>query len=149
MRAVRHFDEFIDEGIVKKQAPDKSRANYLMTESEKSYEFLLVIVTDYGITEKNANSVIKLCYDTMMELIRACMLKEGYNASGQGAHEAEVSYLRKICFKENDIQFADQLRYFRNGIMYYGKQLDEEYAVKVLDFIKKTYPALKEIYFTS
>jgi len=108
MRAVRNFEEFIDEGIVKKQAPDKSRANYLMNEYEKSYEFLLVIVRDYGITEKNANSVIKLCYDTMMELIRACMLKEGYNASGLGAHEAEVAYLRKIGLKENDVQFADQ-----------------------------------------
>ena len=56
------------------------------------------------------------------------MLLEGYNASGLGAHEAEVSYLRVLGFSENDVQFADQLRFFRNGMLYYGTMLDKEYA---------------------
>ena len=30
-----------------------------------------------------------------------------------------------------------QLRYFRNGILYYGKTFDSEYAEKVIDFTKK------------
>ncbi len=145
MRPVRQFEEFIAEGIVKKQAPDRSRANFLASESEKSYDFLLDVVKNYGITERNANTIIKLCYDVVMELIRACMLKEGYNASGRGAHEAEVSYLRKIGFKETDVQFADQVRYFRNGVMYYGKQLDEEYAKTVLEFMDGLYRKLKEM----
>ena len=77
-----------------------------------------------------------------MELIRAKMLLEGYNASGQGAHEAEVSYLRVLGFSEKDVQFADQMRFFRNGMLYYGKILDKEYAEKVVDFVKQTYPKL-------
>ncbi len=145
MRAIRNFDEFIKENIVKKQAKDISRANFLMVEAQKSYEFLSDVLADYGITEHNANTVIKLCYDIIMELIRACMLNEGYNASGRGAHEAEVSYLVKIGLNENDVQFADQLRYFRNGITYYGKQFDAEYAKKVLEFMNKVYPKLKEM----
>ena len=72
------------------------------------------------------------------------MLKEGYNAVGKGAHEAEVSFLRKIDFTENDIRFANQMRYFRNSIMYYGKQMDAEYANNVLIFIKKTRKLLKK-----
>lgn len=144
MRIISDFEYFIEEGIVKKQAPDKSRANFLASESEKSHAFLLEIIRNYGITAQNANTVIKLAYDIIMELIRACMLKEGYNASGQGAHEAEVSYLRKLGFKEIDIQFANQMRYFRNGITYYGRQLDIEYAKNVFEFMNKAYPKLKE-----
>ena len=80
-----------------------------------------------------------------MELIRAKMLLEGYNASGFGAHEAEVSYLRVLGFNENDVQFADQLRFFRNGMLYYGTILDKEYAEKVVAFTKGAYAKLREI----
>ena len=69
---------------------------------------------------------------------------EGFCAGGQGAHEAEVSYLRELGFDEKDIKFADQLRYFRNGILYYGTVLDAEYALKVIEFTKRIYPKLKE-----
>ena len=72
-----------------------------------------------------------------MKKIRANMLKKGLKASGYGAHEAEVYYLQKVGFSQNEIEFADQLRYFRNGIEYYGKSFDETYAKQVLDFLKK------------
>lgn len=145
MNPVKNFSEFVRDGIVKKQYADLSRAKFLVKESEKSYVFLKAIMKNIGIDDDNSNSVIKLSYDTIMGLIRAKMLSQGYNASGQGAHEAEVAYLREIGFSENDIQFADQLRYFRNGIMYYGKILDMEYATKVLEFLNKIYPKLRQL----
>ena len=40
MKAIRHFEEFIKEKIIKIQLPDKSRANFLIKESELSYELL-------------------------------------------------------------------------------------------------------------
>ena len=143
MNHIKNFSEFIKEGIVKRQYSDLSRARFLAKESEKSYIFLVSIIKNIGINDDNANSIIKISYDTIMELIRAEMLTHGYNAVGQGAHEAEVAYLRDIGFSENDVQFADQLRYFRNRIMYYGKILDKEYAEKVLEFMNKTYPKLR------
>lgn len=72
------------------------------------------------------------------------MFAKGYNASGAGAHEAEVSYLRVLGFEEKDVQFVNQLRYFRNGMLCYGTMLDEEYAKKVLDFFNKIYPKLNK-----
>ncbi len=71
------------------------------------------------------------------------MLIWGFNSSGQGAHEAEVSYLRELNFKEQDVQFADQIRYFRNGMLYYGTLLDKEYAEKVINFTRRIYSELK------
>src|SRR3989344_3237365 len=111
---IRDFAEFITTGVVKRQSQDISRSRFLAKESEKAYIFIDSIIKNVGLTDDNANSIVKLCYDTMMELIRAEMLMHGYNAVGQGAHEAEVTYLLNLGFSENDAQFADQLRYFRN-----------------------------------
>lgn len=145
MSPVKNFTDFVKEGIVKKQAPDLSRSRFLAKESEKAYAFIGTVLKNVGLSDDNANSVIKISYDAIMELIRAEMLTHGYNASGQGAHEAEVAYLRNIGFSENDVQFADQLRYFRNGMMYYGKILDKEYAEKVIEFLNQTYSKLNSL----
>lgn len=145
MRPIKSFDEFLKEGVAKKQSPDKSRAKFLVEESTQNYIILLDIVKKMGMTDVDANIFIKLCYDILMEMIRARMLLEGYNATGKGAHEAEVSYLRVIGFGESDVQFIDQLRFFRNGILYYGKIMDKEYGTKVLEFTKKMYPKLKDM----
>jgi hypothetical protein len=145
MKAIKNFDEFIKEGVIKKQSPDKSRAEFLIKESEQDYSLLLELLEKLKIDDKNPNMFIKSCHDILMEIIRAKMILDGYNASGFGAHEAEVSYLRVLGFNENDVQFADQLRFFRNGMLYYGTILDKEYAEKVLNFLNKIYPKLKEM----
>ena len=144
MKAIKHFEEFIKENIVKKQSPDKSRAGFLIKESERSYNTLLKMLDKIEMTDENANMFVKSCYDILMELIRAQMLLKGYNASGFGAHEAEVAYMRDLGFTEYDVQFAEQLRFFRNGMLYYGTLLDRAYAEKVIEFTKKKYFQLKE-----
>ncbi len=145
MRAIRKFEEFVKEGIVKKQSIDRSRAEFLIKESENSYNNLLEINDKLKLSDNNANLFVKSCYDVLMELIRAKMLLGGYNASGSGAHEAEVSYLRVLEFNEVEVQFIDQLRFFRNGMLYYGTQLDKAYAERVIELTKKNYPKLKKI----
>ncbi len=145
MKGIQKFDEFIKKNIVKKQSVDKSRAEFLIKESENSYNNLLEKVQKIRLSDSNANDFVKSCYDILMELIRAKMLLEGYNASGFGAHEAEVSYMRILGFNEKDVQFADQIRFFRNGMVYYGTILDKEYAGKVLEFTNKVYPKLREL----
>jgi len=143
MKGIKKFDEFIRNNIVKKQSIDKSRAEFLIKESENSYNNLLEMIKKLQLNDVNANTYVKSCYDILMELIRAKMLLDGYNASGFGAHEAEIAYMRILGFDEKDMQFADQMRYFRNGIMYYGTSLDAEYANKVIEFTKKIYSKLK------
>ena len=145
MRLPDEFEEYLKNGIVKRILPNKSRANFLIDESQNSLQGLKEIIEKIGINDRNSNSVIKDCYDIMMELIRAKLLIEGYNSSGSYAHEAEVSYMKILGFTENDVAFMNELRFFRNGITYYGKILDKEYAVKVFDFLKRIYPKLKAI----
>lgn len=139
MRPVKDFQEFIDDNTVNKQSPDKSRAVFLLSESEKSFRALKKRVEAMGIDDESANSIIKDCYDIIMEIVRAKMLLQGYNASGKGAHAAEVSYLRVLGFSEKDVQLTDQLRYHRNGMVYYGKIFDKEYAEDIFEFTKRFY----------
>ena len=101
-------------------------------------------IIENGIDLENANTIIKTAYDIILELIRAEMLKFGYSSSGAGAHEAEVSFTRNLKLSENEVQFLDRLRYFRNSIIYYGKLLDKEYAKSVVDFLNEVYPKLKK-----
>ncbi|MFH1650149.1 MAG: hypothetical protein ABIA93_06370 [Candidatus Woesearchaeota archaeon] len=143
MKGIKQFEEFIDEGIVKKQNPDISRATFLIEEVENSFEALKETLEKIGTNDRNANSIVKQCYDILMELVRAKMLTQGYNSTGRGAHEAEVSFLRMMHVPEQDVQFANQMRYFRNGITYYGRILDKKYADKVIRFTKRIYPLLK------
>jgi len=97
-----------------------------------------------GIDDENANFFVKNSYDIIMELVRAEMWSGGFNSSGVGSHKAEVSYLRKIGLSEKEVRFVDQLRYFRNGIAYYGKDFDKKYAEKVVNFLDNVYYTLRK-----
>ena len=145
MRPLKDFDEFLKEGGVRKRTPDMPRARSLTEEAEKRNKFLNEILIKIGLSDENANYFIENSYDILIELIRAKLLIDGFSSSGKGAHEAEVSYMRKLNFPESDVGFMNDLRYFRNGILYYGKNFDKEYGKKVLSFLKKAYPKLKEI----
>ncbi|HLD55760.1 MAG TPA: hypothetical protein VJB35_05865 [Candidatus Nanoarchaeia archaeon] len=142
MKTLVNFDEFLKRGIVVKRTPENSRASFLIKESERKYKSLMQIIDKIGINELNSHEIIEYCYDILIYLIRAKLHKKGFNSSGEGAHEAEVSYMRNLNFSENEVLFMNQLRFFRNSIKYYGKSLDEEYAHQVLVFLKKIYPKM-------
>jgi len=136
------FETYISEGIVKKCSVDKQRAMFLVNEAKNSFEGLKERIEKIDINIKNANSIVKDCYDILMELIRAELLLNSYNASGQRAHEAEVAFLGKQKFPDNEVSFMNDLRFFRNSACYYGKILDEDYAKQVVEFTYKFYPLL-------
>ena len=144
---MRDFEDFIKQGIVKIRSPNKSLANDLIQESERKYNSLMNLINKIGISDENANDVIESSYDIFLYLIRAKLFIEGFKSSGEGAHEAEISYLTKIGFSENEIKVMDELRYFRNRIKYYGKRFGLEYAKKVLEFLDKNYNRIKGFIF--
>ncbi len=146
MRSLKSFEEYIKEGIVKKGKSDYERSKNLVIESERKMTSLKENLEKIGIKNENANDYVEYCYDIIMHLVRANLYSNGYSASGQGAHEAEVSYLRILGFGEAEVRFADQLRYFRNGILYYGTALDAEYAEKVVEFTRKICTKLKMVF---
>jgi len=145
MKSLLMFEEFLKIGTIIKRAPENSRASFLIKESKRKYKSLNQILDKIGINELNAHEIIEYSYDILIYLLRAKLYAEGFTSTGEGAHEAEVSYMRNLNFNENDVLFMNQLRYFRNGIKYYGKVLGKDYAERVLDFLHKNYPRLLEV----
>lgn len=141
----KRFEDYIKDGVAKRITVNKERAKSLLIESERKMLSLKERLEKLGIKNENANDYVEYCYDIIMHLVRAKLYLEGYSTNGQRAHEAEVSYLRILGFSEKEVLFTDQMRYFRNGILYYGTSLDVEYAEKVIEFTKKIYPRLKEM----
>jgi hypothetical protein len=132
-----NFDYYLKKGIIKKITPDVPRAKFLLSESENSFIGLKKRVEKMGIDDFNSNSIVKDVQDIILERIRAEMLKKGFSASGNYSHEAEVSFLEEMSFKENEISFINALRKARNGITYYGTIFDKNYALKCFDFLLK------------
>jgi len=58
MKAIRHFDEFIKENVVKKQYPDKLRAKFLIEESENSYKNLLNLLIPLSVFTSGLQTII-------------------------------------------------------------------------------------------
>lgn len=142
MRILKQFEEYVNEGIARKETPDPQRAKNLINESARKMRSLQQNLEKVGIDADNTNDYVEYCYDTLMLLVRAKLYSDGYSTCGAGAHEAEVAYLRNLDIKESNIRFLDQLRYFRNGILYYGKLVDADYAEEVIQFTKKLHPKL-------
>jgi hypothetical protein len=142
---IKDFEEYLNEGIIIKISIDKQRAYNLILESERKYSILSEMINNLGIDDKKANDYIEFCYNILLFLIRSKMFLEGYYSSGKGAHEAEIAFIKEKGFSDYDLNFLDQLRYFRNGILYYGKRFDAEYAKKVIKFTKKNYLKLRKM----
>ncbi len=145
MSILEFFEEYIKKGVVKKIKPNIERAKSLVKISERRIESLKEQTEKLKVKNENANDYIEYCYDTLMLLIRSKMLVDGYSASGMEAHKAEISYLRNLKFSEINIEFLDKLRFFRNGMLYYGTILDKEYAEKVIYFTKEIYNRLRRL----
>lgn len=139
---VKKFKEYIKEGVVKERTSEFLRASSLISEAKKRKAFLEEIYWKIGISESSSNYFIEMSYDIIMELLRAKMLKEGYSSQ---SHEAEVSYMLKIGFQEADAMYMDKVRYFRNGIIYYGKSPEIDYAIKVMKFTEKVFNTLSRV----
>ena len=142
---MKNFKEFVNAGIIKKIFPNKSKARDLFQESERKKTQLAKILKLIGLFDENANDAVEYCYDIIMYTLRAKLYLMGLKSAGEGAHEAEISYMRKLGFSEKETLIMNDLRYHRNGIQYYGKSFDKNYARKVLEFLDRMYPILKNI----
>jgi len=102
MNVLRSFDYYLKKGIVRKKTKNKARANFLEKEAKLSFEGLIERVELMGINKKNSNSIIKDCYDIILETIRSKMILSGYYASGQG-HMKQKFLFREILLKKKMI----------------------------------------------
>lgn len=141
----RDFEEFVKNGIILRVTPNRLRADSLIEEAEKRRKFVKELLEKVKITDENANYYIESAYDAIMELLRGKLILDGYKSRGEGAHEAEIAYLRILGFSEHDVRFVNTLRYSRNGIKYYGRSFKKPYAESSISFLNNIYPKLRNL----
>ena len=139
---IQDFSVYQKNGTVRSITPDYHRAESLFADSHRKLQVLQRQIAALGVDAELANEYIILCYDILLLCIRAHLYKKGLVSKGLGAHEAEVSYLQELSIPTKDILFLDQMRYFRNGMLYYGKTLDVEYAHAVISFTQSLHAKL-------
>ena len=142
---MHNFSRFVEDGVARKSFPDSHRAGSVIEDARKRKEFIELTEKAIGISDDNANYFVESAYEVLVQLARAKLLADGYLASGEGAHEAEISYLRTLRIPESDVLFLDRLRYRRNGIRYYGERFNRFYALQVMSFMRKLYPRLVKL----
>ena len=105
---IKKFEDYVNEGIIRKVTSDTFRSKSLIIDSNKRKIFLDEIENKIGVKDENSNYFIENCYDIIIQLLRSKLILNGYKASGQGAHIAEVSYMKKIGFLDEDMYFMNE-----------------------------------------
>lgn len=88
-----------------------------------------------------ANTLVDY-YEILHKLMEALTLEEGLKFRGEGAHQELIDYVSE-CFKlsEQDRQFLQQMREYRNRISYEGFNVNKNYimqnSTRILGIIAK------------
>jgi len=110
-------------------SPDKEKAKSL----RETAEGRINIITK-EINEKNANYIFEDYYSSLLEMLHAIVILEGYKVEN---HICLGYYLRDILKKEDLFRLFDDCRYKRNSLIYYGKRMDFETAKDAIEKGKK------------
>ncbi|MEK6937959.1 MAG: hypothetical protein AABX04_02850 [Nanoarchaeota archaeon] len=85
----------------------------------------IVFLSENQIKENNANYLLESYYSSVIELLHALVVLEGYSV---GNHICLGYYLRDIMDKPELYRLFDDCRIKRNGLVYYGRRMDFDTA---------------------
>ena len=125
---MRDFDSFVQEGDVKKQAPDTNLSDSLIKDCIRRLEF----AKSSPLTEENAKYVYENTYESLREAADAVLFLQGYKSF---SHEATVAFIQRFDeFTVREISGFDRMRIKRNGMKYYGKSCSADDAKEAMEF---------------
>jgi len=124
-----NWNECINANFSIKITKDFQRAKSLI---ETSLE--RIKATNKDLNENTANFIFEDYYTSILEILEAIILSEGYKVFN---HICLGFYLKDILKKENLYRIFDDLRFKRNSLVYYGKRMDLETAKKSIEDSKK------------
>ena len=130
------WNDCLENNSAKKVTPNPARASSLIETAEER----LSIVPD--INEKNCNFVFEDYYTSLLELLQAIVLKEGYNILN---HLCLGYYLRDSLQRDDLYKVFDDLRYKRNGLTYYGNRMDFDTSKQAIENCKRLIKEFKSI----
>lgn len=120
-----------------KITPDKEKAESLVETARDRIEFSL-----RKLSEKNANYVFEGYYSSILEMMHAIVVLDGYKISN---HICLGFYIRDALKNDELFRLFDDCRYKRNSLVYYGKRMDFETAKDSIEKAKRLFRELKTI----
>lgn len=116
-------------GYVKKTFIDKELIKSLIEMSEVSE----ITVNTGNINEITISSYVSVAYDSLREVLEALCTLNGYKVTNHIC----LGELLITLIKEFNYGEFDRFRYIRNGISYYGKQVELEQGKEIIKKILK------------
>ena len=116
-----------------KITPDREKAKSLLETARERLKS-----SARKVTGKNANFVFEDYYSSILEMVHALLLLEGFKVNN---HICLGFYLKDVLKEEELYRVFDDCRYKRNSLVYYGKRMDFETAK---DAIKKSKRFIRE-----
>ena len=132
------WDECLNYSSAIKITPDKEKAASLVETAHDRIRFSLK-----KLSEKNANYVFEGYYSSILEMIHAIVILDGYKVNN---HICLGYYLRDILKNDELFRIFDDSRFKRNSLVYYGKRMDFETAKDTIKKAKKLIKELKKIF---
>ena len=90
MRPLQRFERY---PCIRSITPNIPRAQSLLEESKRRLDFLKRMQKSIDVDAESSHIYIEISYDILIAMSRALMFCDGFHASGEGAHEAEVAFL--------------------------------------------------------
>ena len=131
------WDECINHNSSIKVTPDKEKSKSLIETAEERIDF-----SARELTEKNANYIFEGYYSSILEMIHAIVILDGYKVNN---HICLGYYLRDILKNDELFRLFDDCRFKRNSLVYYGKRMDFDTAKESIKKAKKLINELKNI----
>ena len=127
------WQDFIDEKKVKKTNKDLSKTKSLVNMSDN----LIKLFSKIDIDESTSSAVFVNYYEALRQIVEAVATINGFKVY---SHEALTSFLSEILKEDLISNKFDRFRFLRNGVNYYGEQIEVELSKEsktdILNIIK-------------
>lgn len=132
------WHECIETGSLRKVTSDRFKINSLVETADGRVRYM----NSGKINETNANYVFEGYYTSILELLHAVILRDGYLVSN---HICAGYYLRDVLKREDLFRLFDDLRFKRNSLTYYGRRMDFQTAGESIRKSAEMIRKLKEL----
>ena len=131
------FKRSLEEGYAKEIKKNKNRAKSLVKSSDASIKTAKII----PINEISLKSIFRELYEGLRQYCEAIGFQKGYKFQ---SHEVISYFLRDVLKEKNISMKFDRYRKLRNGINYYGNDIDVLSVKNALSEIPKITKYLKK-----
>ena len=129
------WEECVKNNIVKDIGVDTNKINSIRKVAYEKIKSANYLPNNHMISK------ITLLYDALREFLEVKALEKGFKIYN---HECYGAFLKEILGKTKEADLFDEIRNIRNGINYYGRQIDEDEFLYIVENLKKLIEQFKK-----